>query len=117
MAHDKLLRGRKTVVTYAHHAPLDSTSGKSRRAMMEIGRPTTLSLLKSGPSRPLGYVRSHFLTVVCGFEQCLLPVLGLPPRSLKWRQSCASYKVPQKPCLRVLDLFTLLYLINLKLDL
>ncbi|KAJ3567898.1 hypothetical protein NP233_g6060 [Leucocoprinus birnbaumii] len=58
MAHDKLLRGRKLVVTYAHHAPLDSgggAGGKGRRAMMEIGRPTTLSLLKSGStSRPLG---------------------------------------------------------------
>lgn len=61
VAHDKLLRGRKIVVTYAHHAPLDSANSKSRRAMMEIGRPTTLSLLKSGPLRPLGHVHSHFL--------------------------------------------------------
>ncbi|KXN88683.1 putative RNA-binding protein 18 [Leucoagaricus sp. SymC.cos] len=57
-AHDKLLRGRKIVVTYAHHVPPDSvggSGGKSRRVMMEISRPTTLSLLKSGStSRPLG---------------------------------------------------------------
>ncbi|KAF7760224.1 hypothetical protein Agabi119p4_10900 [Agaricus bisporus var. burnettii] len=57
-AHDKPLRGRKLVVTYAHHAPLDYASGsggKNRRTMMDIGRPTTLSLLKSGSSsRPAG---------------------------------------------------------------
>ncbi|KAF9447613.1 RNA-binding domain-containing protein, partial [Macrolepiota fuliginosa MF-IS2] len=56
-AHDKLLRGRKIIVTYAHHALMDSggTGGKGRRAMMEIGRPTTLSLLKSrSVSRPIG---------------------------------------------------------------
>ncbi|RDX41635.1 RNA-binding domain-containing protein [Lentinus brumalis] len=52
-AHDKLLRGRKLVVTYANQAPLDSASGalgagsKNRRAMSEVGKPTTLSLLKS----------------------------------------------------------------------
>jgi len=57
-AHDKLLRGRKIIVTYAHHALMDSaggTGGKGRRAMMEVGRPTTLSLLKSrSVSRPIG---------------------------------------------------------------
>ncbi|RPD65368.1 RNA-binding domain-containing protein [Lentinus tigrinus ALCF2SS1-7] len=52
-AHDKLLRGRKLVVTYANQAPLDSASGafgtgsKNRRPMSEVGKPTTLSLLKS----------------------------------------------------------------------
>lgn len=115
MAHDKLLRGRKTVVTYAHHAPLDSTAGKSRRAMMEIGRPTTLSLLKSGPSRPLGYVHSHFYKGIW-VEQCLLPVPGLPRKLLKWRQSCASYKTPQKPHQKILDFFIPLCLINPKLN-
>lgn len=53
MAHDKLLRGRKLVVTFAHQAPIDqvgsSTSiGIKRKGMMETGRPTTLSMLKTG---------------------------------------------------------------------
>ncbi|KAK7062580.1 hypothetical protein VNI00_000068 [Paramarasmius palmivorus] len=49
-AHEKLLRGRKLVVTHAHQAPLDSGGAqhRPRKNMMESGRPTTLSLLKSG---------------------------------------------------------------------
>ncbi|KAG5652316.1 hypothetical protein H0H81_005428 [Sphagnurus paluster] len=50
-AHDKLLRGRKLVVTFAHQAPVDAGGaafGAKRKTMMETGRPTTLSLLKSG---------------------------------------------------------------------
>ncbi|ESK88680.1 single-stranded nucleic acid binding protein [Moniliophthora roreri MCA 2997] len=49
-AHDKLLRGRKLVVTHAHQAPLDYMGGqyRPRKNMMESGRPTTLSLLKTG---------------------------------------------------------------------
>ncbi|KAM5531147.1 hypothetical protein V8D89_015168 [Ganoderma adspersum] len=51
-ANNKLLRGRKLVVTYANQAPFDPTSGlsgagmKNRRAMSDVGKPTTLSLLK-----------------------------------------------------------------------
>ncbi|KAG6862226.1 hypothetical protein C0995_002157 [Termitomyces sp. Mi166 len=51
MALDKPLRGRKLVVTFAHQAPPEyggSTYGPKRRSMMEVGRPTTLSLLKTG---------------------------------------------------------------------
>ncbi|KAF5381642.1 hypothetical protein D9615_005485 [Tricholomella constricta] len=52
MAHDKLLRGRKLVVTFAHQAPVEQVGGgiygPKRRSMMETGRPTTLSLLKTG---------------------------------------------------------------------
>ncbi|GLB41074.1 putative RNA recognition motif containing protein [Lyophyllum shimeji] len=52
MAHDKLLRGRKLVVTHAHQAPVEAggagASGVKRKSMMETGRPTTLSLLKTG---------------------------------------------------------------------
>lgn len=56
MAHDKLLRGRKLVVTFAHQAPVDQGGGPSvygamgvkRKGMMETGRPTTLSMLKTG---------------------------------------------------------------------
>jgi len=54
MANDKLLRGRKLVVTYAHQAPLDQGGGgisfngsKVRKGITEAGRPTALSLLKS----------------------------------------------------------------------
>ncbi|EPS99485.1 hypothetical protein FOMPIDRAFT_1163924 [Fomitopsis schrenkii] len=47
-AHDKLLRGRKLVITHAHQAPLDQGGHyKPRRIMNEAGKPTTLSLLKS----------------------------------------------------------------------
>jgi hypothetical protein len=49
-AHDKLLRGRKVVVTYANEAPnYDSGASGSRpyHRRMEMDRPTTLSLLKS----------------------------------------------------------------------
>ncbi|KAI0777574.1 RNA-binding domain-containing protein [Trametes elegans] len=51
-AHDRLLRGRKLVVTYANQAPLDAAGAqglgaKSRRPMSDVGKPTTLSLLKS----------------------------------------------------------------------
>lgn len=48
-AHDKLLRGRKIVVTYANQAPpqeySSSSSGRPFRRS-EAQRPTALSLLK-----------------------------------------------------------------------
>ncbi|KZP07571.1 RNA-binding domain-containing protein [Athelia psychrophila] len=47
--HDKLLRGRKLVVTFAHQATLPTThapGGKKRGA--DATKPTTLSLLKTG---------------------------------------------------------------------
>ncbi|KAF8958416.1 hypothetical protein BDZ97DRAFT_1842014 [Flammula alnicola] len=57
MAHEKPLRGRKLIVTFAHQAPLDQYGGvgipsslKSRKTMMDTGRPTTLSMLKTGMS-------------------------------------------------------------------
>ncbi|KDR70273.1 hypothetical protein GALMADRAFT_76553 [Galerina marginata CBS 339.88] len=56
MAHEKPLRGRKLVVTFAHQAPLDqyggvgSSSLKNRKTVMDTGRPTTLSMLKTGMS-------------------------------------------------------------------
>ncbi|CAL1702438.1 unnamed protein product [Somion occarium] len=50
-ANDKLLRGRKIVVTYAHQAPTEefnmSGASRPRRIVSDVGRPTTLSLLKS----------------------------------------------------------------------
>ena len=50
MAHDKLLRGRKLVVTFAHQAPIEAggTGTLKRKSMMETGRPTTLSIIKTG---------------------------------------------------------------------
>jgi hypothetical protein len=66
MANNKLLRGRKLVVTYAHQAPLDQDGSNSsmggskvRKGTTEAGRPTVLSLLKSsgsGGGRPDGYI-------------------------------------------------------------
>ena len=52
-ANGKLVRGRKIIVTFAQQAPPDhvtnaTAGGKVRKAMNEAGRPTTLSLLKTG---------------------------------------------------------------------
>lgn len=63
-ANGKLIRGRKIVVTYAQQAPLEnlhtsSVGGKTRKAVSEAGRPTALSLLKTGEGgggRSDGYV-------------------------------------------------------------
>ncbi|THH17169.1 hypothetical protein EW146_g3594 [Bondarzewia mesenterica] len=53
--HNKLLRGRRLVVTYANQAPLDQVGSSStfgyRRNVNEAGRPTALSLLKSVSGR------------------------------------------------------------------
>ncbi|EED82701.1 predicted protein, partial [Postia placenta Mad-698-R] len=51
-AHDKLLRGRKLVITHAHQAPLDHAGfgSRPRRVVNDAGKPTTLSLLKSASS-------------------------------------------------------------------
>ncbi|KAI0816856.1 hypothetical protein BC628DRAFT_1299521, partial [Trametes gibbosa] len=51
-ANDKLLRGRKLVVTYANQAPIDAAGmqglgTRSRRPVSDVGKPTTLSMLKS----------------------------------------------------------------------
>jgi hypothetical protein len=50
-------RGRKLIMTFAHQAPLDQYNGsgvfsssKNKQTMMDIGRPTTLSMLKTGLS-------------------------------------------------------------------
>jgi hypothetical protein len=71
MANEKLLRGRKLVVTYAHQAPLDQGGvgssfggGKVRKGVNEAGRPTALSLLKStggGSGRSDGYMFFYLL--------------------------------------------------------
>ncbi|KAI0090622.1 hypothetical protein BDY19DRAFT_886908 [Irpex rosettiformis] len=53
-ANDKLLRGRKLVVTHAQQAPLDASSSmatKSKRPWNDMNKPTTLSLLKSAEGR------------------------------------------------------------------
>ncbi|KAF5391020.1 hypothetical protein D9757_003938 [Collybiopsis confluens] len=50
-ANGMILRGRNLVVTHANQAPSDADGGmfRPRKTMMETGRPTTLSLLKSHP--------------------------------------------------------------------
>ncbi|KAF8528375.1 hypothetical protein BU17DRAFT_73461 [Hysterangium stoloniferum] len=45
--HDKLLRGRRLVVTFAHQAPQIDTSHPTKRFGTDTSRPTTLSLLKT----------------------------------------------------------------------
>ncbi|KAF4609925.1 hypothetical protein D9613_010586 [Agrocybe pediades] len=49
-AHEKLLRGRKIVVTFAQQAPLDQHGGviKHRKVMTDAARPTALSMIKTG---------------------------------------------------------------------
>ena len=77
MAHEKPFRGRKLVVTFAHQAPLDQYGGagvsaslKGRKSMMETGRPTTLSMLKTGLStRHEGFVR--FILLLFQLTKCL----------------------------------------------
>jgi len=51
-ANDKLLRGRKLVITHANQAPLDQGGAgtRFRRGVNEAGKPTTLSMLKSAGS-------------------------------------------------------------------
>ncbi|KAF7344581.1 Single-stranded nucleic acid binding protein [Mycena sanguinolenta] len=59
MAHNKLLRGRKLVVTFAQQAPLDPGGGsaygangsRNRKVMTESGRPTTLNIHQSRRTR------------------------------------------------------------------
>ncbi|KAF9470895.1 RNA-binding domain-containing protein [Pholiota conissans] len=74
-AHGKSLRGRNLVVTFAHQAPLDQYSGgtgasvgayRTRKTMMDIGRPTTLSMIKTGMSgRHEGYVHHFNVFFLC----------------------------------------------------
>ncbi|KIJ24572.1 hypothetical protein M422DRAFT_105748, partial [Sphaerobolus stellatus SS14] len=49
--HDKLLRGRKLVITFAHQAPQIDPSRPARRPGTDTSRPTALSLLK-GRNKP-----------------------------------------------------------------
>lgn len=54
MANDKVLRGRKLAVTHAHQAPLDQHGNigtKTRKTLMDTGKPTALSMLKSVRTR------------------------------------------------------------------
>ena len=52
-AHGRPLRGRKLVVTFAHQAPLDQhgAAPRARRPVTDAGRPTALSMLKTGRGR------------------------------------------------------------------
>ncbi|KAG6816977.1 hypothetical protein H0H87_001292 [Tephrocybe sp. NHM501043] len=80
MAHDKLLRGRKLVVTFAHQAPPEhggSAYGARRRGMMEVGRPTTLSMLKSGT----GYRNDRTQNKIAMMEAKLKQMESTNPKS------------------------------------
>ena len=66
-AHDKLVRGRKLVVTFANQAPENDsyayTVGSGRHTRRhEPQRPTTLSLLKSGaaPAKLVSFLMFFF---------------------------------------------------------
>ncbi|KAF7299264.1 Single-stranded nucleic acid binding protein [Mycena indigotica] len=82
--HDKLLRGRKLVVTFAQYAPVDS--GKPRKVMAESGRPTTLSMIK----RSTGRTEDKIAMMEAKLRQMakeesttgLLPHASLPPKPL-----------------------------------
>ncbi|TBU31530.1 hypothetical protein BD311DRAFT_689237 [Dichomitus squalens] len=102
-ANDKLLRGRKLVVTYANQAPLDAASGalgagaKNRRAISEVGKPTTLSLLKSA-----GRGRSDAMDAkIARMEAKLRQLEGASaaPRGTGGTSASASSSLPAHPSL------------------
>ncbi|KAF8634059.1 hypothetical protein AX17_004323 [Amanita inopinata Kibby_2008] len=101
-AHDKLLRGRKLVVTYAHQAPLDqafagpSSSLKHRKGVMEAGRPTTLSMIKSGMSD-----RHHTRTAdkIAMMEAKLRQLESSNPKPLLSEATSTSRPAPLHPSL------------------
>ncbi|TFK37034.1 hypothetical protein BDQ12DRAFT_685713 [Crucibulum laeve] len=98
LAHDKLLRGRKLVVTYAHQAPLDSSGapspygapGKHRKGMMETGRPTTLSMLKTG----MGSRRDGTQDKIARMEAKLRQMESTNPKPAPPRSDASSPSTP-----------------------
>lgn len=56
--HDRLLRGRKLVVTYANAAPADEGMYQKSRRVGDSLKPTTLSLLKA-QRKPQRYVEAY----------------------------------------------------------
>ncbi|KAH9994650.1 hypothetical protein BJV77DRAFT_993989 [Russula vinacea] len=84
-ANGKVLRGRHVTVTYAHQAPLDAHTGSTSRRVPQqatlqhhqhndVGRPTTLSLLKSVPM-----TRSRTGDRIAQMEAKLLQLAQAPP--------------------------------------
>lgn len=72
-AHDKLLRGRNIVVTYASQAPLYDDNGRhgpgGRYRRSEPQRPTALSLMKASgnPSRCVCHFTFFCYIYILGF--------------------------------------------------
>jgi len=121
MAHERPLRGRKLIVTFAHQAPLDQYNGsgvfsssKNRKTMMDTGRPTTLSMLKTGfTSRHEGKTRDKIAMMEAKLRQMestnpkpAKPVIALPDMdtdlesiSLPHIPSASSSSLPQHPSL------------------
>jgi len=93
MFNDKMLRGRKLVVTFATQSPyedLPSTSRNGpRRIPSEASRPTTLSLLKSS-LRP-----QTTESKIAALEAKLKQLQAPPPREGEKPSGLAS--LPKKP--------------------
>jgi len=91
--NDKVIRGRKLVVTYATQSPYEDASSTSRsgprRIPSEASRPTTLSLLKS-PSRP-----QSTESKIAALETKLKQLQAPPPREGEKPSGLAS--LPKKP--------------------
>ncbi|KAL0958912.1 hypothetical protein HGRIS_014229 [Hohenbuehelia grisea] len=98
-AHDKLLRGRKLVVTFAQQAPTDQSGaagfgGRSRRGMMDVGKPTTLSMLKTG----MGTKRSGTDDKIAMMEAKLRQMEASKAEATTSRSSLPSHhSLPPKP--------------------
>lgn len=96
-AHDKLVRGRKLVVTYAQQAPLDQDAGYDKRrraaAAAEVNKPTTLSLLKSHGS---GMRSSGTANKIALMEAKLKELEGVPLASSSSTLP-AHPSLPRKP--------------------
>ena len=119
MAHEKPLRGRKLTVTFAHQAPLDQYNGsggfsssKNRKTMMDTGRPTTLSMLKTGlTSRHEGWVSLPLLSI-CYHEHIYHDSFYRKTRDkiammeAKLRQMESTNPKPANPDIALLDMDT-----------
>ncbi|KAF7296467.1 Single-stranded nucleic acid binding protein [Mycena chlorophos] len=95
--HDRLLRGRKLVVTFAQNAPIDP--GKPRKVMAESGRPTTLSMLKSGRREGTDdkiAMMEAKLREMAKEDTKLVPHASLPPKPLPSDAPLVSTDEPQR---------------------
>ncbi|KAI0719890.1 RNA-binding domain-containing protein [Fomitopsis betulina] len=90
-ANDKLLRGRKLVITHAHQAPLDQGGQyKARRIMNEAGKPTTLSMLKSASTGRANFTEGKIARMEAKLRELEQSSVELPTPS-------AHPSLPSKP--------------------